>query len=242
MEIGLFVKCPHPEMIEAIALSGMDFAVVDMEHTPLSPRDIYPLVLAAEGRDLPLVVRVPKNDEEYIKWCVDLGVRRIQIPNIRSAADVEAAVKSSYFHPQGSRGLCRFVRAADFSVMKSEFHISSSNVRTELILQIEGLEALESIDQIIAAAPENSIIFVGPWDLSQAFGKPGEVMDPQVLYATNHVRQKCSAAGLRFGTFTDSSQGLDGLMRAGTDLIEFASDLAVFIKAAAAIRGEALSA
>ncbi|MEO8104029.1 MAG: aldolase, partial [Betaproteobacteria bacterium] len=55
--LGPFVKCPHPEMIEAIALAGFDFAVIDMEHTPLSPRDLYPLVLAAECRGLDLVVR-----------------------------------------------------------------------------------------------------------------------------------------------------------------------------------------
>ena len=29
--IGPFVKCPHPEMIEAIAIAGFDFAVVDMD-------------------------------------------------------------------------------------------------------------------------------------------------------------------------------------------------------------------
>jgi 4-hydroxy-2-oxoheptanedioate aldolase len=33
-ELGPFVKCPHPEMIEAIGIAGFDFAVVDMEHTP----------------------------------------------------------------------------------------------------------------------------------------------------------------------------------------------------------------
>ena len=37
-DLGVFVKCPHPEMIEAIGIAGLDFAVVDMEHTPLSPR------------------------------------------------------------------------------------------------------------------------------------------------------------------------------------------------------------
>lgn len=239
MEVGLFVKCPHPEMIEAIALAGMDFAVVDMEHTPLSPRDLYPLVLAAERRNLSLIVRVPKNDEAHIKWCIDLGVNRIQIPNITSARDVDAAVEAAYFHPIGARGLCRFVRAADFGTLDKDMHLQSSNIRTQLILQIEGLKALDHIDEIIAAAPKNAVIFVGPWDLSQALGKPGQVWDPEVVYAISHVRQKCADAGLRFGTFTDSLEGLGGLMRAGTDLIAFASDLAVFIRGARALSSEA---
>ena len=61
-ELGPFVKCPHPEMIEAIGIAGFDFAVVDMEHTPLGPRDLYPLVLAAERRKLSLTVRIPQKN------------------------------------------------------------------------------------------------------------------------------------------------------------------------------------
>lgn len=51
-KFGFFVKCPSMEMIEAIGISGCDFAVVDMEHTPLGPRDLYPLLLAAERRNV----------------------------------------------------------------------------------------------------------------------------------------------------------------------------------------------
>lgn len=61
-KFGFFVKCPSMEMIEAIGISGCDFAVVDMEHTPLGPRDLYPLLLAAERRNLQMIVRIPKKN------------------------------------------------------------------------------------------------------------------------------------------------------------------------------------
>ena len=83
-ELGVFVKCPHPEMIEAIALAGFNFAVIDMEHTPLGPRDLYPLVLAAERRGLSLVVRIPQKLDAYFKWCRDLNIAQIQVPHIET--------------------------------------------------------------------------------------------------------------------------------------------------------------
>ena len=239
MEIGPFVKCPHPEMIEAIALAGLDFAVVDMEHTPLGPRDLYPLVLAAECGRLPLAVRIPRLEEEYIKWCLDLGIERIQIPHITSAADVDRAVSWSYFHPLGERGLCRFVRAADFSGTPRDAYMGRANTRTELILQIEGEEALQNVPAILARAPRNACLFVGPYDLSQSLGRPGQIWDKRVVAAMEHIQKQCKATRVRFGTFTDTIEGIAFWKQRRVDLLEYASDLNVFIEAARALKREA---
>lgn len=152
-ELGVFVKCPHPEMIEAIGISGLNFAVVDMEHTPLGPKELYPLVLAAERRNLSLIVRIPFKQDAYFKWCRDLNVSRIQVPHIETVADVEYAVKHTYFNPAGERGLCRFVRAADFGNMPKDEYIATANQKNRLILQIEGQRGLDNIDLIIDAVP-----------------------------------------------------------------------------------------
>jgi len=73
--LGPFVKCPQPQMIEAIALAGFDFAVIDMEHTPIGQKDLYILKLAAEARNLDLIVRIPINSEEYLKWSLEKNIR-----------------------------------------------------------------------------------------------------------------------------------------------------------------------
>ena len=64
-ELGIFIKSPTIEIIECCGIIGIDFVVIDMEHTPLSPRDLYPLVLASETRKLKLIVRLPNLNEEY---------------------------------------------------------------------------------------------------------------------------------------------------------------------------------
>lgn len=111
---GPFMKLARPEMIEAVALAGFDLALVDMEHGPVSRSELYAVVMAAERRNLPLVVRVPVREEPYIKWCLDPGVRHIQVPSVETAEDAAFGVRNSYFNPPGMRGLCRFTRAAAF--------------------------------------------------------------------------------------------------------------------------------
>ena len=234
--LGPFVKCPHPEMIEAIALAGFDFAVVDMEHVPVTPRDLYPLVLAAENRGLELVVRIPAKEEQWFKWCRDLNIRSIQVPFVETAADVETAIRHSYFSPAGARGLCRFVRAADFSAKPGAHYISEANDSVRLILQVEGKTGVENIDEILAAAPPGSILFIGPYDLSQSVGKPGQIWDAEVVSLIEDIVARCAAENVGVGIFTDTPDGVNFWSKRGVRLIEYGSDLSIFMSGAAKLR------
>lgn len=232
MDLGPFVKCPHPEMVEAVALAGFDFAVIDMEHTPLGPRDLYPLVLAAEARKLPLVIRVPANSAAHIKWCLDLGVKRVQVPNISTAEEAMAAVDAAYFHPKGERGLCRFVRAANFSLKDRDLYIARSNIENRLLLQLEGREAVSNAGAILKAIPVGVSLFVGPYDLSQSLGVPGRIWDDAVIDAIKNIADGCKSNGIGVGTFTDTPEGVEFWRKWGMDFVEYGSDLQLFMQGA----------
>lgn len=231
MKFGFFVKCPTMEMIEAIGIAGCDFAVVDMEHTPLGPRDLYPLILAAERRGLEMIVRIPVKSEQYFKWARDLNVSAIQVPHIQSADDVKYALSNTMFAPFGQRGLCRFVRASDFSGKTKDQYLEYANNHNKLILQIEGTQSVKNIDEIISSIPQGVSLFVGPYDLSQSMGKPGEIWDPEVQSTMQMIIDKSKQANIPIGTFTDSVEGLVKWKEKGIDFVQYASDLNVFINA-----------
>lgn len=241
-EIGVFVKCPHPEMIEAIGVSGLDFAVVDMEHTPLGPRDLYPLVLAAERHQLSLIVRIPQKVDAYFKWCRDLNVARIQVPHVETVEDALYAIKHSYFSPIGERGLCRFVRAAEFSAIGKDDYLTQANASNRLILQIEGQRAIPNLPAIVDVLPEGTCIFIGPYDLSQSLGKPGQIWDPEVVAAMEGIIALCQAKGVGVGTFTDTLDGIAFWKDKGLAFLEYASDLNLLIGAARSIKTAASAA
>jgi 4-hydroxy-2-oxoheptanedioate aldolase len=228
-KFGLFIKCPHPEIIECLGYEKADFAVVDMEHTPVTQNTLYPLVLAANLHSLDLIVRIPENKETYFKWCLDLGIKSIQIPHIQTPYDVRMAVKYSNFSPLGDRGLCRFVRAANYSSLSKDEYISKSNEQNSLIFQIEGEAGVNNIDEIINELPANSRLFIGPYDLSQSLGIPGQIWDKKVVEKMSEIIKKCKDNNIKIGTFTDSYEGLKYWTELELDFIEYASDLNVFM-------------
>jgi len=229
MKLGIFVKCPHPEIIEVLGIAGIDFAVVDMEHTPLGPRDLYPLVLAAERRGLRLVVRIPENTPHWFKWALDLGVSEIQVPDVRSAKDAVRAREASTFPPRGKRGLCRFTRAANFSSMPQADYLNASAYRTQLIFQVEHFETINNINELIVKG--NSIL-IGPYDLSASLKIPGDIWNKVVTERIDHVIALCKARSITVGIFTDTPDGIERWRKAGVDFIEYGSDLQLLMGAA----------
>ena len=172
--IGPFIRLARPEIVEIMAMAGFDFGVVDLEHGGnVNMNDVYPLILAAENRGIKLLARIPGINEMYIKWLLDLGIGGLQIPHIKNKKDAQRAVEYSKFYPLGERGLCRFVRAAEFSNIAKEEYISKANSKSILVLQIEGVEGAQNINEIISVEGID-VIFVGPYDLSQSMGLTGK--------------------------------------------------------------------
>lgn len=228
--MGAFVKCPHPEMIEAMAIAGMDFAVIDMEHTPISTTQLYTLKLAADARNFDLIVRVPSLSEEYIKWCLDLDYEYLQIPFVQTKDCAEKAIDFSMFSPFGHRGVCSYVRSANFSPINTLEYLQHANKHTKLILQIENQMGIDNIDEILNVNGFYGI-FIGPYDLSQSLGTPGNIWSKEVLDTILYVIKKCKKNHIKIGIFTDSQEGVEFWRKKGIDFIEYASDLSIFINA-----------
>ena len=236
-ELGIFIKSPSMEIIECCGIVKMDFVVLDMEHTSLGQKDLYPLVLAAETHRLKLIVRIPNLNEEYFKWCFDLGIKNLQIPQIETLEDIETVINNSYFHPIGQRGLCRFVRAADFSNMDKDSYIKESNDNVELIFQIEGAKGIKNIEQIINRDNVSSI-FIGPYDLSQSLGVPGDIWNPIVVDKIKKIIEKCKNKSIRVGVFTDTIEGIKTWSDLQVDFIEYGSDMMLLSKALINLKNE----
>lgn len=239
MEIGVYLKSLSERNVEAIATAGLDFVVLDMEHTPLSLDKLYALNLACESSDLPAVVRLPSKAEEYVKWVLDLGIPVLQIPHVSCCDDLRAVRSSALYQPSGSRGLCRFVRAAEYSNLTVAEYLKRQNQSTKLIYQIEGREAVDAIDSILAEisqAPElKEAIFIGPYDLSQALGVPGEVWSETVIEKMSEIIGKCLALGIEVGTFTDTERGVSFWREQGVHFLQYASDLAMLMSSCKAV-------
>jgi len=116
--------------------------------------------------------------------------------------EAERAVEASKFVPEGHRGVCRFVRAADYSSMDRYRYFEASNRETMVIGHIEGVEGVRNIEEILDVKGFD-IAFIGPYDLSQSLGVPGRVDHPSVVEKMGEVVVKAGKRGVAVGTFVD---------------------------------------
>lgn len=231
--LGTFSKTEDPAMIETMGLAGLDFVILDTEHGPNDALSLQNLIRAAEaGGTLPFV-RVPEGDFTRISAALDIGAAGVQVPQIVCAADARKAIEHARFYPKGNRGVCRYVRAAGYSSMdKAEYFRKADE--SIMILQLEGKEALENFDEIIQVEGID-IIFVGPYDLSQSLGVPGEVNHPQVVAKVEDICTRCRAQGIAVGTFVESVETARFWITRGVSYVCYSVDVGLMYQACAGL-------
>jgi len=230
--LGPFMKTADPAFVEAAGYAGMDFVILDMEHGPVNLTAMQNNIRAAQlAKTLP-VIRVGELSEFAILQALDVGAAGVQVPQIRNAEEARDVVRFSKYYPIGERGVCRFVRAARYSATPRQEYFANANNDALLIIHLEGREALENLDEILAVEGID-IVFIGPYDLSQSLGVPGETGHPKVIAAMEDVVSRAKKAGVTVGTFTDSAETLNTWKSAGVRYLSYSVDVGIFYEACA---------
>lgn len=218
--IGTIVALPAPEAVEVLAAAGFDWLFLDAEHSPLSPADVQRMVMAA-GR-VPCVVRLPANDEVFIKQTLDAGAAGLIVPMVNSASEAASIVKRAKYPPQGVRGVGTS-RALGYGYGIADY-VARANLETAVIVQAEHIDAVNAIDDIVAV-PGLDGIFVGPFDLSASMGLPGQVNEPTVVAAIEKVAAAAKQANLPLGYFGVGPETVQPWMARGFSFVACGVDL-----------------
>lgn len=234
--IGIFSKTTDSNFIESLGYSGMDFVILDQEHGPITNETLHNHVRAAKVGGIKSIVRVKGVDANAIGSALDAGADGVQVPNISTAEEAKSAVTAAKFHPLGSRGVCRFVKAAEFgSTLKGDY-FESANEKM-LILQVEGKEGIDNLDEILKVEGFD-VLFIGPYDLSQSIGIPGQIDHPKMEKLMNEVLEKATSKGKHLGTFADSIPSARKLYKKGFEYLSYSVDVNIFLEAAQIIKRE----
>jgi 4-hydroxy-2-oxoheptanedioate aldolase len=239
--LGPFSKFTDPAAIEAMALAGFDHAVIDMEHGPVGVDRAQDLVRAARVHGMAPMIRVPRNDSSEILRALDIGAEGVHVPHVSSAADAERAVLASFFHPVGERGVCRYVRAAEYSHRGCADHFEAANRDVLLVLHVEGQEGLADLPKILAIEGAG-VIFLGPYDLSQSCGHPGEVRHPEVVKVMRYAAHLAQSSGAVVGTFVDNAEDAAFWHAAGVRYLCCSVDVGIFLQGCRRMKDECLEA
>ena len=231
--LGPFMNCAYPAFIEICGHAGFDYAIIDMEHGPLNTLVAEDLCRAADGVGLAPIVRVRKNDAPQIQRALDIGSAGVQVPQIETKEDAEATVRGAKYRPHGSRGLSFYTRAGVYTAEGTQI-TDKMNEESMIVVHVEGVRGAENLEEIVGVA-HIDVIFLGPYDLSQSLGIPGQVRDPRVMDLMTKCVGTIRKSGKAVGTFADNPEIAKGWIDAGAQYISLGVDVGIFLHACQAL-------
>jgi 4-hydroxy-2-oxoheptanedioate aldolase len=234
--LGIFMKTGDPAFVEIAGHAGMDFVILDMEHGPVCLEHMQNNVRAAVLAGVVPIIRIDGISEHAISKALDIGALGIQVPQVETAAQAREIVRCAKFFPAGGRGVCRFVRAADYSATHKADYFKNAN-ETLVILQLEGQDGIANLDRILEVE-QIDVLFIGPYDLSQSLGVPGDTTHPLVVEQMRKIIGKAVAKGVCVGTFTDTPETMRMWKNAGVNYISYSVDVGIFLEACNKIRAD----
>jgi len=234
---GPFMNCSYGAMIEIVGLAGFDFAIIDMEHGPLATQTAEDLCRAGLAGGLAPIIRVRKNDAPQIQRALDIGSAGVQIPQIETREQAELSVRAAKYAPLGMRGLSFYTRAGEYTINGIQGLTDHLNAEQLVIIHIEGARGLENLSEIVQT-PHLDVIFLGPYDLSQSLGIPGQVNDPRVIDGMKRAIEVIRTAGKWAGTFAGDAATAERWESAGVQYLAIGVDVGIFAQACRQLRNQ----
>ena len=197
---GVSVMIPSPQIVEMIGAAGFDWVLLDCEHGTLTLESVELMAMAAEACGITAIARPMTRSADHILQVLDRGVMGVQVPHVNSAADARDVIAAVKYHPLGKRGLAAGTRAAVYDAHGTlAEYVKAANEATLIAVQLEEQAAIDNIDELLAVDGID-VFFIGPSDLSQSMGHPGNPKATVVAQAIDSSFRKMVAAGRTPGT------------------------------------------
>lgn len=242
---GIFSHDRSLENARALARSGLDFILIDMEHGPLDIDVLRVFLLGMTDKarimqkgnlqpDVTPIVRIPVNGGDLATWVtkqvLDVGAMGVMFPYINTAEEALLAVRSVRypqrrgapdFTPEGLRGsgagnASWLWGVPDYSARADVWPLDPQG-ELMAVIQIETAEALRNLDAILDV-PGISAVFVGPADLGLSLGVSGPEGQAELEAAVQRVLQAAKARNLPIG-ITTSAGTVEQRIREGFNFV-----------------------
>lgn len=192
---GCSIMIPSPQAVEMLAHAGFDWVLIDMEHGTIGLETAELMIMAAEASQVTPIVRPQGNTAAAITAAMDRGAAGVQIPHVNTVEDARRAVAAVKFGPGDYRGLAAGTRPDSYGLGEAmpDF-VERSNAESLVCVQLEHGVAIDNVDALLEVDGVD-VFFIGPSDLSQSMGYPGNPKAAPVEEAIARTLAKIVAAG-----------------------------------------------
>ena len=191
---GVFVKVPTTEVVDLVAGTGYDFAVVDLEHSQLAEVDAFRLIRHGAVQGFPMLARIPTAERGLVNRLLEAGATGIHLSTVRRVDEVRALRSACRYAPQGTRSISLTHPSGRYGGLSMRAYLDAQGAGPLVVPQIETAETDDPIEEIAAEA---DILFVGPTDLSVDLELDAE----RVAARIDEVAVAAEGAGVLLGAF-----------------------------------------
>ncbi len=216
-----FLKTPALQLVEVLALSGMDCVALDAEHAPFDRVSMDACLGVARALGFPALVRVPDGSASAILTALDSGAVGVIVPHVDTVEKAKVVAQAARFG-HGGRGFAGSTRWAGYATRPMADILAKCRAETVVIGQIEEPEAVDAIDDIAAVEGLDGL-FVGPADLAVCFGKTDSAA-PEVRDAIGKVGKAARKHGKCLVTFAPNTSWVPDLKALGVTMFFIGSE------------------
>lgn len=231
--LGTFFHLGSSSVIECLGGAGLDFVIIDTEHGPTEVENAMDFIRAANLRGITPFVRVREVSRAAVLKMMDIGAQALVVPCIRTVDEVKKLVEYGKYFPLGKRGVA-FGRESVWGMMDwagdIEEYFKISNRETMFFPQCETVECLEHIEEVVTVEGISGI-FIGPYDLSTALGKPAQFEDPEFKAALKKIIKACKDAGKYCMILAGTAEDAKRRIEEGIDAVALNADACILVDA-----------
>jgi 2-dehydro-3-deoxyglucarate aldolase len=230
--IGCWASLASNISTEILGYAGFDWLLIDGEHAPNDlPSFITQLQALKDSPSAP-VVRPEWAEPIILKRLLDIGFYNFLMPYIETPEQARIAVAATRYPPQGTRGVGTAHRSIRYGYEPDYFSKINDNIC--VTVQIESRDGVKNIEAI-AAVEGVDALFIGPSDLSAAYGVLGQMTHPDVVSAIDRIMAAGKAHGKPIGILAPVEKDARRYLEMGMTYVAVGGDTGVYRTATKAL-------
>ena len=232
LSVGTFTQLTSTVAVEALGRTGLDYVLIDTEHSAVGIEFLSSAITAADAAGIVPLVRINDIARSKVLQPLDYGAQGLIVPAVETVEQVRRLVEYAKFPPVGHRGFCPTRDGGygydEVSMQGTDVYFAHANQETLLIPQCETVGCLEHIEEITAMDGVDGI-FVGPFDLSIALGRPMAFDCDEMRAALDRILNACHKNNKMAFIFCGDAQAAKARAAQGFDSVTAGLDIMALV-------------
>jgi len=182
-QYGISITFNDSLLSDSVA-DNVDFLWYDLEHNMIDPSTLNSHLLSCRSKQKFSLVRIGDHKPSSIKPVLDAGANGIIASQIHNLEEAVAFCDNCRYPPKGKRGVGPRVPSNYRPINHTHFEQANKNIFVAVMIETMG--AFNAIEDIAQINNLDSIV-IGPYDLSGAIHKLGDIHNTIVQEAIEHI-------------------------------------------------------